>query len=136
MYKNHIMKLARLAPLLLGLLSGNALAQEQPTSPVQSTGAERKLIIFDDEPCPKDTICVVAPSSERFRIPKQFRRGTPSLENQSWTVRAQDTMELGKSGIDSCSNVGEAGWTGCFQKALRENKRIREEIDANARAKP
>ncbi len=97
---------------------------------------ERKLIIYGNDPCPADTICVTAPEEERFRIPKPLRQGLPNPENQSWSVRSQDTLNTGQSGIGSCSASGAGGWTGCFQKQMQEARREREEAEANARAIP
>jgi hypothetical protein len=91
----------RVALISIALLSTPALADPAPAN-----SPERKLTIFEGDACPADTICVVAPNSERYRIPKQFRQGPASLENQSWTVRSQDTLELGKSGINSSRRSG------------------------------
>jgi hypothetical protein len=111
-----------------------------PLSTMASSAAaqktERKLTIYGNDPCPADTICVVAPEEERFRIPKNLRQGLPSPENQSWSVRSQDTLDVGRSGTGSCTNSGSGGWTGCWQKAMQEAKREREEAEANARAIP
>lgn len=92
-----------------------ALASAPPASAQQ-----RMLTIFGDDKCPADTICVVAPESERFRIPKPLRQSLPSPESTSWAVRQQATLNEGKTGTDSCSAVGGGGWTGCFMEAMRK----------------
>lgn len=81
---------------------------------------QRTLTIFGDDKCPMDTICVVAPETERYRIPKPFRETAKSPESTSWAVRSQATLAEGKSGTDSCSTVGPGGWTGCFMKQMQE----------------
>ena len=62
-----------------------------------------------------------APETERYRIPKPFRERLPSPDSTSWAIRSQATLEVGKTGADSCSTVGAGGWTGCFMKQLKES---------------
>ncbi len=83
---------------------------------------QRSLTIFGDDKCPSDTICVVAPESERFRIPKAFRDALrkEAPDRVSWAIRSQATLSEGKSGADSCSAAGAGGWTGCFMKQMKE----------------
>lgn len=120
----------------LSIISFTAFASLATASGADAQQVERKLIIYGNDPCPADTICVTAPEEDRFRIPKPLRQGLPSPENQSWSVRAQDTLTVGQSGIGSCTNSGAGGWTGCFQKQMQEARREREEAEANARAIP
>ncbi len=81
---------------------------------------QRTLTIFGDDKCPADTICVVAPETERYRIPKPLRQRLPSPDSTSWAIRSQATLDVGKTGAESCSAVGGGGWTGCFMKQLQE----------------
>lgn len=96
---------------------------------------DRVLTIFGSDPCPKDTICVRAPESERYRIPKQFRQPTTiAPENQAWAARAQGTLDAGaKTGTGSCTAVGPGGWTGCYQQQMRA---ARAELKAEAAERP
>lgn len=89
-------------------------------APAPAAAQQRTLTIFGDDKCPADTICVVAPETERFRIPKQFRERLASPDSISWAVRSQATLTEGKTGTDSCSTVGAGGWTGCFMKQMQE----------------
>lgn len=95
---------------------------------------DRVLTIFGSDPCPKDTICVRAPESERYRIPKQFRQpDTIAPENQSWAARAQSTLDAGaKSGPGSCTASGPGGWTGCWQQQMRAARAERKAAQAEA----
>jgi len=85
---------------------------------------DRILTVFGDDPCPKDTICVRAPESERYRIPQRFRQSTViAPENQSWAARAQSTLDAGAAtGLGSCTASGPGGWTGCYQKQMRAGR--------------
>lgn len=93
----------------------------------QATANDRVLTIFGNDKCPADTICVIAPESERFRIPKQFRNSGPiAPANQSWAARAQGVTDAGaRTGIGSCSAVGSGGWTGCYAKQLQQAREER-----------
>lgn len=97
------------------------------SAPAALPAQERMLTIFGDDKCPTDTICVVAPESERYRIPAPLRDPVKSSENTSWAVRSQATLTEGKTGTDSCSAVGGGGWTGCFMEQMRQ---AREEAKA------
>lgn len=100
----------------------------------QRNSNEAVLIVFGDQPCPRDTICVRKPKSEQFRIPEELRRVEPSPQSRSWAERARSMEYAGDAGINSCTPVGGGGWTGCYQKMLRqarEERRARErgEVD-------
>lgn len=95
--------------------------------PAPAFAQERVLTIFGDDKCPSDTICVVAPETERYRIPAPFREALPSPDRESWAVRSQATLNEGKTGIGSCSAVGSGGWTGCWAEHMRK---AREEAKA------
>lgn len=110
------------AALSFGMLA--APAQAQQVAPVGGV-----LTIFGDDPCPADIICVRAPESERYRIPKEIRDLSPiKPENESWAVRSEAALAAGATGTGSCSTVGPGGQTGCFVKeatAARADARAR-----------
>ncbi len=108
------MRILPLLALIAVPLSSPLLAQSELPA------AQRELIIFGDDKCPADTICVTAPESERYRIPKQLRAKPYSPENESWSLRAQAALEAGKSGIGSCTAIGSGGWTGCYMEEMRK----------------
>jgi hypothetical protein len=107
------------APLLLP--SAPALAQRNSN--------EQVLVIFGDDSCPRDTICVRRSESERYRIPQELRRVEPSGQSNSWAARARSMEYAGASGTNSCTPSGAGGWTGCYQQMLRQ---AREERRARA----
>lgn len=90
-----------------------------PVAPAQAQ--QRMLTIFGDDKCPSDTICVVAPESERYRIPKPFREGAvqKSPDSVSWAVRSQQTLAVGKTG-EGCSPEGINGALGCFMQQMKQ----------------
>jgi hypothetical protein len=119
MFKKTMMAIALGAPLLVP--AGPAQAQRNSN--------EQVLIIFGDDACPRDTICVRRPAGERYRIPQELRRVEPSPESQSWAARARSMEYVGNTGINSCTPSGAGGWTGCYQQMLRQ---AREERRARA----
>ncbi len=86
----------------------------------QAVANERVLTIFGADTCPRDTICIVAPESERYRIPKNLRNSGPiAPQNQSWAARAGRIDSVGRSGTGSCSPAGAGGWTGCYLEQMK-----------------
>jgi hypothetical protein len=99
-----------------------------PASAQRNTN-EQVLIVFGNDACPRDTICVRRSESERYRIPQELRRIEPSAQSQSWASRARSMEYVGASGTNSCTPSGAGGWTGCYQQMLRQ---AREERRARA----
>lgn len=109
------------------LLAAAALAAPAvvPTAPAQAQGNDAVLIVFGNDPCPRDTICVRKSENERYRIPEDLRRIKPSPESRSWAERARSMEYVGASGINSCTPSGAGGWTGCYQQMLRKAREER-----------
>lgn len=96
------------------------------------TANDRVLTIFGSDPCPADTICVRAPESERFRIPKSLRNsGVIPPANQSWAARAAQVDTIERSGPSQCTPSGPGGWSGCYAAQMRA---LKAERDAARRA--
>lgn len=118
--KNSLLAFAALvSPMLLP--TGSAQAQRNSN--------EQVLVIFGNDACPRDTICVRRSEGERYRIPQELRRVEPSGQSNSWAARARSMEYAGASGTNSCTPVGTGGWTGCYQQMLRQ---AREERRARA----
>lgn len=110
------------------------LAPFSVASPAQAQ--DRLLTIFGQDKCPADAICVVAPESERYRIPKFLREPTKSPQSTSWAVRQQATLNEGKSGTGSCSTAGAGGWTGCWTEYMNQARAEAKAQKAAARDVP
>jgi hypothetical protein len=94
-----------------------ALAQEAPNV--------AEIIVYGTDPCPRSTddqvvVCARRPEAERFRIPPNMRQSGTPQQMQSWAVRSKNLETVGATGINSCSPVGPAGYTGCLQKVIKE----------------
>jgi hypothetical protein len=100
-----------------------AFAIPAPATAQQNAIAE--IIVFGNDPCPRSTddqvvVCARRPESERYRIPPNMRQSGTPQQMQSWAVRSKSLETVGSTGINSCSPVGPAGYTGCLQKVIKE----------------
>ena len=92
-------------------------AQAQPTV--------AEILVYGNDPCPRSTesaiyVCNRRPEGERYRIPPNMRPSGSPQEMQSWAVRSKSLETAGATGINSCSAVGPAGYTGCLTKLIKE----------------
>ena len=104
-------------------IAGGYAALPVPAEAQQGNIAE--IIVYGTDPCPRSTddqvvVCARRPESERYRLPPNMRpSGTPQ-EMRSWAERSKNLETVGRTGINSCSPVGPAGYTGCLQKVIQE----------------
>ena len=86
-----------------------------------------EIIVYGNDPCPRSTddqvvVCARRPEAERYRIPPKMRQSGTPQEMQSWAVRSKSLETAGATGINSCSPVGPAGYTGCLTRVIQEAK--------------
>ncbi len=110
------------------LLIASLIAAAALSTPTVAPAQERVLTIFGEDKCPTNTICVVAPEADRFRIPKELRPASANPQNQSWAVRSRATLDTGSSSPSACQSASNNGGTGCWAEAMRKAR-------ADARAK-
>lgn len=89
----------------------------------QSNIAE--IIVYGNDPCPRSTddqvvVCARRPEAERYRIPPNMRQSGTPQQMESWAVRSKSLETAGNTGVNSCSPVGPAGYTGCLEKLIKE----------------
>ena len=95
-----------------------------------------QIIVYGKDPCPRSTddevvVCARKDERERFRIPEDLREGGSLQSRDSWANKARSFETVGATGINSCSPVGPAGYTGCNQQVINQAFRERR---AQARA--
>ena len=119
--------------------AGLALALPAVMTPLPAlaqAGRISEIIVYGTDPCPRSTddnvvVCARRPETERYRIPERFRGGGPRQSRESWANRAIAFETYGRTGINSCSPVGPAGFTGCTQQLINQAfKEQREEVEA------
>jgi hypothetical protein len=107
------------------LAGGYAALPAPATAQAQPNIAE--IIVYGNDPCPRSTddqvvVCARRPETERYRIPPNMRQSGTPQQMQSWAVRSKNLETVGATGINSCSPVGPAGYTGCLTKVIQEAK--------------
>ena len=114
--------MTRLTMTLAALVVAAGGLAALPTS-VAAQAGQTRVLIFGNDPCPRDAICIRAPESQRYRLPKsQQLQGTPQ-QRQSWARQSQALTTLGSTGVGSCSGVGPGGSTGCLIKEINQAKK-------------
>ena len=112
------------AALAAALAAGAAPAQ---TDDRRAT----RIIAYGNDPCPRVTagdeivVCVRRPERDRYRIPEEYREGQRLRDGESWAARAESVEDEGQTGIGSCSAVGPAGFTGCWEEMMRQYRQDR-----------
>jgi len=116
------------------MLAGPALAQQpgvpapeaaQAAPPVAEPRVNQ-LIIYGDDPCPQSqdpnevTVCARLPDDDRYRVPPNLRNNPNDPASQAWAGRAIELSYVGRTGAESCSPVGSAGFTGCFNQIVSQ----------------
>jgi len=114
----------------LAALPAPALAQSSKVS---------EIVVFGTDPCPRSTddevvVCARKPETERYRIPEKYRSEGPRAKRQAWASKATEIQTVGATGINSCSPVGPAGYTGCLTQVIRQARREASEATDQATA--
>jgi hypothetical protein len=93
-----------------------------PATPALAQAGQTTVIIYGNDPCPREAICIRAPESQRYRIPENLRpSGTPQ-QRESWAKKSKVITTVGDTGTGSCSAVGPGGHTGCLIQSINQAK--------------
>src|ERR1044071_1284211 len=101
-------------------ISGGYAALPAPAT-AQAAPNIAEIIVYGDDPCPRSTddevvVCARRPEADRYRIPEKYRAPGPRGSRQAWATKANEIQTVGATGINSCSPVGPAGYTGCLDQ--------------------
>ena len=123
------------------LAAGLALIEAPAVAQDQEPGGEGigYVIVYGNDPCPRSSdsevvVCARKPETERYRIPQRYRESGPRQTRESWANKAKSFEYVGRTGIQSCSAVGPAGYTGCLQNMIDRAKA--ESRESNSQAVP
>lgn len=125
--------MAKLSYLTLAAAAAAALPATFAAQPAAAQAKRiSEIVVYGTDPCPRSTddevvVCARKPESERYRIPERLRSGGDLAKRQAWANRAIAFETYGKTGINSCSPVGPAGFTGCQQQLIDRAFRERQE---------
>ena len=111
------------APFAVMALAGLASLSPQVAS-AQAGERVNEIVVFGSDPCPRSTdddvvVWYRVPERERYRIPERLREGGSLQERTAWASKARTIERAGRTGIQSCSPVGPAGYTGCMEQMIR-----------------
>ena len=119
--------------LIISLAAGAVLAGGFALLPLPATAqaGEATLVIYGNDPCPRDYICVRKREGDRYRLPKDQQLQGTRQQRQSWAKKSQDLMTVGNTGTGSCSAVGPGGHTGCLIQEINRAKQESKEAQEN-----
>jgi hypothetical protein len=114
--------------LLISLTATAALAASFAVLPAPAAAQQQsvaEIIVYGADPCPRSTddkivVCSRRPESERYRIPEKYRPGGTRQQTEAWSNKAKVLETVGDTGINSCSPVGPAGYTGCLTQVIKQ----------------
>ena len=103
-----------------------------PTPALAQKSKVSEIIVYGTDPCPRSTedevvVCARKPEADRYRIPERYRQSGTRQQRESWANRATAFETYGRTGINSCSPVGPAGFTGCTQQLINQAFKERQE---------
>ena len=116
-----------------GFSVGPAAAQDSTTE--QSGQRIAEIIVFGNDPCPRSTddevvVCTRVDDRYRYRMPEAYRPSGTYQQRQAWANKARSIERVGRTGIQSCSPVGPAGYTGCMEQMINEAREESREAEA------
>src|SRR3954464_9237688 len=92
-----------------------------PTAAVAQAG-QTTVIIFGNDPCPREAICIRHKESDRYRLPQALNPQGTLQQRQSWARKSRVLTTVGDTGVGSCSAVGPGGQTGCLIQSINQAK--------------
>ena len=121
-------------------MAGGFAALSAPAS-AQKSDHISEIIVYGTDPCPRSTddevvVCARKPETERYRIPEKFRPSGPRQTREAWANKARAFETVGNTGINSCSPVGPAGFTGCLTQVINQARGESNEAAAEGTAPP
>jgi len=120
--------------LMISLAATAALAGCGNSEPAPASGQAQQsvaeIIVYGTDPCPRSTddkivVCSRRPESERYRIPEKYRPSGTRQQTEAWATKTKVLETVGDTGINSCSPVGPAGYTGCLTQVIKQAREQR-----------
>jgi hypothetical protein len=120
--------------LIISLAATAALAGGFAALPAPASGQAQQsvaeIIVYGTDPCPRSTddkivVCSRRPESERYRIPEKYRPSGTRQQTEAWATKTKVLETVGDTGINSCSPVGPAGYTGCLTQVIKQAREQR-----------
>jgi hypothetical protein len=101
-----------------------------------------EITVFGTDPCPRSTdsevvVCRRVDERYRYRLPDSYRPSGDRQQRQAWASKARSIESVGRTGIQSCSPVGPAGYTGCMEQMIKQaREESKETIEQSTAPQP
>src|SRR6478609_1829830 len=129
--------MTRLMIALSGTVAIAGASALLPAPAVAQSATTSEIIVYGNDPCPRSTddqvvVCARRPETERYRIPQKYRPSGSRQETEAWARKSRVLETVGSTGINSCSPVGPAGYTGCLTQVVREAREQRQQSNEDS----
>lgn len=91
-------------------------------APAYAQAGQSAIVVYGNDPCPREYICIRKGESERYRLPPAQNPQGTRQQRQSWAKKSQQLMTVGNTGTMQCSAVGPGGHTGCLAQEINQAK--------------
>ena len=121
--------------LVTKLAAGAAMGVSFAAVPhaASAQAGQSNIVIYGNDPCPREYICIRKSESERYRLPPSQNPQGTRQQRQSWAKKSQQLMSVGNTGTMQCSPVGPGGYTGCLTREINQAKQdAREQQQQNS----
>jgi hypothetical protein len=92
-------------------------------APAAAQAGQTTIVIFGNDPCPREAICIRKSEKDRYRLPKDQQLQGTRQQRESWARKSQALTTVGNTGTMSCSPVGPGGHTGCLIQEINNAKK-------------
>ena len=124
-------------PLAAAAVLAGLTVSAPPATAQSAAQRVAEITVFGSDPCPRSTdsevvVCRRVDERYRYRLPDSYRPSGDRQQRQSWASKGRAIERVGRTGIQSCSPVGPAGYTGCLDQMIRASKEeVAEEAAGN-----
>ena len=114
------------APLAVAaLVVGLAAMSPRPALAQASGDRVNEIIVFGTDPCPRSTddevvVCTRWPRTSVTASRNGFAKRDSRSSARRGRTRCAASRRVGRTGIQSCSPVGPAGYTGCMEQMINQ----------------
>ena len=113
--------------ITLGAAAAIAMALAAIPAPAAAQAGQGTIVIYGNDPCPTNSICIRKSESDRYRLPKDQQLQGTRQQRESWANKSQALTTVGNTGTGSCSAVGPGGFTGCLTQEINQARKAARE---------
>ena len=116
--------MSKVALSLTAAALGSFAIGASPATAQSAAQRVAEITVFGSDPCPRSTdsevvVCRRVDERYRYRLPDSYRPSGDRQQRQAWASKARSIESVGRTGIQSCSPVGPAGYTGCLDQMIK-----------------